>query len=66
MKAVEWVWWRKKSMGVDVSENPCWMRSDIRRSWDKRPDWGRPGTVFKTSQKREEENFAVGVTQERY
>ncbi len=23
-----------------------------RRSWDKRPDWGRPGTVLRTSQKR--------------
>ena len=24
---------------------------ETRRSCDKRPDWGRPGTVFKTSQK---------------
>ena len=28
------------------------VRSETRRSWDKSPDWGRPGTVFKTSQKR--------------
>ncbi len=27
------------------------MRRETRRSWDKSPDWGRPGTVFKTSQK---------------
>ena len=47
------VWWRKR-MGVEVSENPCWVTSDTRRSWDKRPDWGRPGTVFNTSQKRKD------------
>jgi hypothetical protein len=23
-RVVEWVWWRK-SMGMEVSENPCWM-----------------------------------------
>ncbi len=50
-KAVEWVWWRK-SMGVKVSEKPCWDRRATRRSWDKSLDWGRPGTVFRTSQKR--------------
>jgi hypothetical protein len=27
-------------MGVEVSENPCWVRRATRRSWDKRPDWG--------------------------
>ncbi len=43
VKAAEWVWWRR-SIGVEVSEKP-------RRSWDKSPDWGRPGTVFRTSQK---------------
>ncbi len=39
-------------MGVVVSEKPCWVRRETRRSWDKRPDWGRPGTVLRTSQKR--------------
>ena len=39
-------------MGVEVSEKPCWVRRATRRSWDKRPDWGRPGTVLRTSQKR--------------
>ena len=32
--------------GVVVSEKPCWVRRETRRSWDKRPDWGRPGTVL--------------------
>ena len=27
------------------------MRREIRRSWDNSPDWGRPGTVLRTSQK---------------
>jgi hypothetical protein len=35
----------EKSMGVEVSENPCWVRRATRRSWDKSSDWGRPGTV---------------------
>jgi hypothetical protein len=35
-----------------VSEKPCWDRRAIRRSWDKSLDWGRQGTVFKTSQKK--------------
>ena len=38
-------------VGVEVSEKPCWARRATRRSWDKRPDWGRPGTVLRTSQK---------------
>jgi hypothetical protein len=37
---------------VEVSEKPCWVRRATRRSWDKRPDYGRPGTVLRTSQKR--------------
>ncbi len=45
------IWWRK-SMGVEVSEKPYWVRTATRRSWDNRPDWGRPGTVFRTSHKR--------------
>ena len=48
-------------MGVVVSEKPCWVRRATRRSCDKRPDWGRPGTVLRTSQKK----FAVRVTEER-
>ncbi len=43
------VWWRK-SMSVEVSEKPCWDRKAKRRSWDKSPDWGRPGIVFKASE----------------
>jgi hypothetical protein len=49
-------------MGVVVSDKPCWVRKETRRSWDKRPDLGRPGTVFRndiTKKKR----FAVGVTE---
>ncbi len=44
------MWWRK-SIGVEVSEKPCWVKRETRRCWDKNPDWGRPGTVFNTSQK---------------
>jgi hypothetical protein len=29
-----------------------WVRRETRRSWDNRPDWGRPGTVLRTSQNR--------------
>jgi hypothetical protein len=43
---------KKPPMVVVVSEKPCWVRRETRRSWDKRPDWGRPGTVLRTSQKR--------------
>jgi hypothetical protein len=50
-------------MGVEVSENPCWVRSDTRRSWDKRPDWRRPGPVLRTSKKKK--SVSVGVTEER-
>ncbi len=61
---MEWVWWRK-SMGVVVSEKPCWVRRATRRSCDKRPDWGRPGTVLRTSQNKKGFPFSVGVTEER-
>ncbi len=37
---------------MEVSEKPCWDGRVTRRSWDKSPDWGRPGTVFNASQKR--------------
>jgi hypothetical protein len=37
---------------VDVSEYPCWVRRVTRQSWDKRPDWERPGTVLRTLQNK--------------
>ncbi len=48
---------------MEVSEKPCWVRRGTRRSWDKRPDWGRPGTVFRTSQKRK--GLPWGMAEER-
>jgi hypothetical protein len=51
-------------MGMVVSEKPCWVRRVTRRSWDKRPDWGRPGTVL-LEDITKQEGFAVGVTEER-
>ncbi len=39
---------------MEVSENLCRVRRATRRSWDKRPDWRRPGTVLRTSQKKKE------------
>jgi hypothetical protein len=50
--------------GVEVLENPCWVRRATRRSWDKRPDWGRPGT-HSLEDIAKEKRFAVGVAEKR-
>ncbi len=48
---------------VEVLKNPCWVRRATRRSWDKRPDWGRPGTV-RGHRKRERVFRGSGVEKE--
>jgi hypothetical protein len=39
------------------------VRRETTRSWDKRPDWGRPGTVFRTSQKGRLERAGYGAAE---
>jgi hypothetical protein len=50
-------------MGVVVSEKPCCVRRETRRSWDKRPDWGEARDSLEDITKKK--RFAVGVTEER-
>jgi hypothetical protein len=48
----EIVYYKGEGSGVGVVAKKHGGGRATRRSWDKRPDWGRPGTVLRTSQKR--------------
>jgi hypothetical protein len=63
VKEVEWVWWQK-SMGVVVSEKPCWVRGD-KAELGQEARLGKARDSLEDITKQKEEGFAVGVTEER-